>query len=331
MRASVIIAALDAESTLGEQLEALVSQRVTVTWEVLVCDNGSRDGTVAVARGFADRLPLTVVDASARRGPAAARNIGAEHATGNVLLFCDADDVVADGWAHAMIAALASAPVVCGRLEWARLNTHYADRGPITAGLFTFDWLPALAAGSSNNLGVRAHAFAQVGGFEEALRVGEDVDLCWRLQLAGFSISEAPTAVVHARERQTLRGVWRQARSYGSAERRLAARYEPVRRAYDRNAVTRTAVPHAPTTSADAPSPRALPSTDLDAPVDHGGGRRLLARAVRLRRPRDLVYTVRRLGRAFGFRRAALDPDIPVVSAPERLPAPHLPVVGREG
>src|SRR5690242_355556 len=96
---SVVIAAFDAQHTLGEQLDALAGQDVGFAFEVLVCDNGSRDATPALVRRRQEHEPwLRLVDASARRGPSAARNIGAGHARGRFLAFCDADDVVGQGW-----------------------------------------------------------------------------------------------------------------------------------------------------------------------------------------------------------------------------------------
>ena len=95
---SVVIPARNAARTLDAQLQALAAQRFPAEWEVLVSDNGSTDATRAVAVEWAGRIPLLrVIDASARPGASAARNLGAAAAHGELLLFCDADDVVADG------------------------------------------------------------------------------------------------------------------------------------------------------------------------------------------------------------------------------------------
>ncbi len=51
---SVIVAAYNAEATLGEQLEALSRQAVSFPWELLVCDNGSTDGTAELVRSLVD-------------------------------------------------------------------------------------------------------------------------------------------------------------------------------------------------------------------------------------------------------------------------------------
>jgi glycosyltransferase involved in cell wall biosynthesis len=107
MKLSVVIPCFNAASTLGTQLEALARQRYNQDWEVIIADNGSTDGSLAVAESYKSRLPgLRVVDSSDRRGAAHARNIGALNSTGDHLLYCDADDEVAPGWMAAMAEAL---------------------------------------------------------------------------------------------------------------------------------------------------------------------------------------------------------------------------------
>src|SRR3954451_7038513 len=78
---SVIIPCYNSAATLAAQLSALAGQKTTYCWEVVVADNGSTDNTRAAATVFGDRIPhLHVVDASARRGAAHARNTGAHAA-----------------------------------------------------------------------------------------------------------------------------------------------------------------------------------------------------------------------------------------------------------
>lgn len=300
-RVSVIIPAFDAEATIQAQLAAIASQRDAPPFEVLVCDNGSLDGTRAIVSAWQDRIEnLRLVDASARRGPSAARNIGAAAAVGEVLLFCDADDVVDGRWVAELVTALGDADAVAGAGEYAELNTHFADRGGRTPPFYALAALPHLPAALAGNSGVRAEAFASIGGFDEALRVGEDADLFWRLQLAGKTLVDAPDAVVHIRDRTSLRGVWRQEYGWGAAERQLAHRYELVRRAFEEVA----APPRVP----------GDPDFDRTTPV-------AAVRAIaRLRRPHDLAYAVRRLGRKAGRRWGRVDASCGRIAPPAQLP-----------
>src|SRR5665213_4169463 len=96
---SVVLPVRDGLPWLDEQLGALAAQHCDEPWEVVVADNGSSDASVALARDWAERCAaMRVLDASARVGPAAARNAGVMAARGELLAFCDADDVVQAGW-----------------------------------------------------------------------------------------------------------------------------------------------------------------------------------------------------------------------------------------
>jgi hypothetical protein len=226
---SVIIAAKDAVATLPAQLAALAAQHPPLRWEVLVADNGSTDRTADVVREASRTFPgLRLVDAAGTPGAGAARNAAAEVARGELLLFCDADDVVAPGWATGLHRALGRDDVVAGRLEWALLNDSTAQRSralPQVEGLQRTEPLPWLECASSSNLGIRRDLFRRIGGFDTRARYLQDTDLCWRAQLAGGSLAFEPAAVVHMRLRRGMRGAWRQGRNSGMGQRWLAARY----------------------------------------------------------------------------------------------------------
>ncbi|HEY0188880.1 MAG TPA: glycosyltransferase [Cellulomonas sp.] len=229
---SVVIAAYQAERTLAEQLDSLAAQQVGFRWEVIVADNGSTDGTAALARSYADRLPgLRVVDASVRHGAGAARNVGVAAARGRSIAFCDADDVVGDGWLAAMHAGLREHAFVAGAFAGDRLNSTAALRSrvlPQRHGLQESGYLPGVRHAGAGNLGVHAAVFRSVGGFDPGALYLEDTDLCWRVQLAGVPLVWLPDAVVHVRLRGGLRASARQGYSYGTGERWLALRYREV-------------------------------------------------------------------------------------------------------
>lgn len=228
---SVIIACYNAAEVLGVQLEALSGQTCPVPWEVLVCDNGSRDGTVALAESYRDRLPIRVVDASAVRGAGPARNAGAAAARGRWLAFCDADDEVGESWLQALCAALEQHEFVAGRFENERLNSARARRArglDQQVGLQYTSAAVGLPHAGGGNLGIHRSVFLAVGGFDADVRYLQDTDLCWRVQLAGHSLVFVPDLVVHVRLRNTLRGMFRQGRNYGASQAQLERRYAPV-------------------------------------------------------------------------------------------------------
>jgi len=227
-RLSVIIACLDAAETIADQLEALSTESSPVGWEVLVCDNGSTDATLAIVEEYRGRLPLVVVDASAHRGAGAARNRGAAAARGDWLAFCDADDVVGTGWLPAMAAALEAHPFVAGRFEAERLNDRRTLRSRSLDqqdGLQHSPTVAALPHAGAGNMGIRRELFLAIGGFDASVPCLEDTDLSWRVQRSGVPLEYVPDAVVHVRLRSSLRQMYRQGKAYGSAHSLLEQRY----------------------------------------------------------------------------------------------------------
>ncbi len=226
---SVVIPAKDAAHTLPEQLEALCGQETPRAWELVVADNGSRDTTRQIAESYASRLPaLTVVDASERRGAAHARNRGAEVARGEILLFCDADDVVAPGWLEAMARGVEEGGFVASRFEVHRLNraaVAAAHRHPQESGLNPYTYPDFLPHAGGAGLGVRRDLHREIGGFDEARLALEDTDYCWRLQLAGQPLAFAGDAVVHVRFKPSLGGDFRQLFGYGVENVRIYRDY----------------------------------------------------------------------------------------------------------
>jgi len=224
---SVVIPIRNAADDVRDQLAALADQSFEQPWEVVVADNGSTDGIGAVIASFVDRLPgLRRVDASHRAGQAHAVNIGARASTGDALLFLDADDVVAPGYLHAMSRALTEHPFVAARLDCDALNPPWVrnsrPRMQTDAVGTPFGFLPS---GAGCSLGVRRELFESVGGFDEDIILGNDVDFCWRVQLASGPLVFVPEAVVQYRYRASMRGIFDQARSYGTAGPVLYRRY----------------------------------------------------------------------------------------------------------
>ena len=89
MRVSVIIAAYNSEAYIAEAIESVLGQTVTPD-EVIVIDDGSRDGTRAVLDRFGDRI---VAFTQTNSGQAVAVNKGLAMARGELIGFCDADDL----------------------------------------------------------------------------------------------------------------------------------------------------------------------------------------------------------------------------------------------
>ena len=228
---SVLIPVRNAMPHLSEQLAALGRQTYQGPWEVIVSDNGSTDSSPQVTQAAAAHLPLHMVDAADALGQSGARAAAAHIARGRFLLFCDADDIVADDWIEQMVAALGRHPAVGGHLDEESLNppSRRAWRPTSTPGQLPvpFGLLPAPVGA---NCGVWREAYEKVGGYAENFQglAGEETDMFWRIQLAGYQLGYAPAAVVAYRHRPGLRSLLRQWRGYGQGRAHLVARYQAL-------------------------------------------------------------------------------------------------------
>jgi GT2 family glycosyltransferase len=129
--------------------------------------------------------------------------------------------------------ALESHDLVVGPLDYERLNEPWAQTyrgihqmdGPGYFRLGHEDFLPY---GGAGNLGVRRAAFLDVGGLDEEFPGHHEVDLCFRLQLAGAKLHFAPDALVHYRLRDSFGELFRQAEKYGKCEVFVYAKWRSV-------------------------------------------------------------------------------------------------------
>jgi len=224
---SVIVPLLNQADHLAEQLAALASQSADTPWELVIADNGSRDGSVELARSWLPRFERArLIEATEVRNASHARNAGAAVAEGELLLFTDGDDVVQPGWLAGMARAARSGHVIAGAVDTSLLNApgalewHAIDpRRRALTGLRFLDYA------SGTNTGVWADVFHAIGGYDEATPVGEDIELSWRAQLSGYTLVHADDALVQYRLRCSVRELARQHFSYGQAGPHLYRRF----------------------------------------------------------------------------------------------------------
>lgn len=194
-----------------------------------------RDGRITVDDGSAPSLDGATARLPVNRGPAAARNEGRRHVATALIAFIDADvDLPPDG-------ASGAAPGDEVAAWWAPLLAHFDDpdvglvaprvHGDDASSLDLGDEPGRIRAGTRVSyvpaaaVLVRAEAFDDVGGFDEQLRFGEDVDFVWRLDEAGWRCRFEPSAMVSHRPRSTWRARLIQQVGYGSSSAPLALRH----------------------------------------------------------------------------------------------------------
>lgn len=145
-------------------------------------------------------------------------------ASGRLVVFCDADDVASPVWLAAHVEASGGADITGGPL------VPLAPTGVLPSGFpptdrlpLAFDFLPYVAGA---NCSLSVEVWRRLGGWNETYPAGgEDIDFCWRAQLAGYTIGFAPAAGMGYRLRHGWRNVALQHLHYGRGDRSLARTY----------------------------------------------------------------------------------------------------------
>jgi GT2 family glycosyltransferase len=190
--------------------------------ELILADNS---GTAA------DVLGIAVVQAHGERSPAHARNVGAEQATKEWVLFLDSDCLAPPELIDAYFSVEIDDQVgaVAGEVVPAMDGPALASRYGAARGFLSQEQHlahPYRPRAVAANLLVRRAAFEQIGGFYEGLRAAEDTDFSWRLQQAGWRLEARPQAAVEHRYRASIAELRRQWRGYAAGRAWLARRYD---------------------------------------------------------------------------------------------------------
>lgn len=226
---SVVVPVLDGGRGLADCLDALQHQRGAPEFEVVVVDNGSRDGSADLARTHP--VSPVVVD-ERRRGSYAARNAGIRVATGELLAFTDADCLPAADWVARGAAALGTSPVVGGRVSPARsLAPSTWERYDSAVYLRQADLVNLQGYAATANLWVRAQALERVGHFDPQLLSSGDLEWGHRAAAAGLPTAYREDVVVVHAPRSTASQTWRLHRRLGAGWAVLREDYPELRAA----------------------------------------------------------------------------------------------------
>jgi len=201
---SIIIPAHNAAETIAETLESLLVQAFS-GWEAIVVDDGSSDGTAAIAASFAERDARIRVISQPQGGVSAARNAGIALARYDWLLFLDADDWLLPQHLERLTDTLISNPdldaVHCG---WTRVapdgKLGAAQRCHQSGELFEV-FARTNAFATTCVCVVRRSLVEAVGGCDTSLRTCHDWDLWQRIARTGVCFGSIPEMLVRYRMR----------------------------------------------------------------------------------------------------------------------------------
>lgn len=201
---SVIMAAFNAESTIGRAIDSILRQRTSFPIELIVVDDGSTDVTAQIVSAVVDaRVRLIRLDRNI--GRAAARNVAAAAARFDVIAVADADDVALPGrLEHHRKCFDENQQIVVAGGQVRDLDSAGLVRAPeyrFPASVSAVD-----QAFSRRSMGIahpasafRADWFERVGGYDESLRWCEDFDLFLRGWTAGSFLSDDRALVLYSR------------------------------------------------------------------------------------------------------------------------------------
>ncbi|MES2072222.1 MAG: glycosyltransferase family A protein [Pseudomonadota bacterium] len=189
---SVIIPAYNAAQTILRAIESVRIQDMD-SIEIIVVDDGSSDGTFEFVSGLVrPGESFHVLKMPENKGVSAARNMGIRHAKGKFLAFLDADDIWLPGKLKQQIAAITQDPritlVSCNSKLISESGEHlkegHINRPPVEGEeawktLLIYNFLP------TPTVMTYRHLVTEIGGFDETLAVGEDLDLWIRLAMLG--------------------------------------------------------------------------------------------------------------------------------------------------
>jgi hypothetical protein len=195
---TVVLPVYNGARTLADALTAILAQEIDGSIEVLVVDDRSSDGSVAIARRFTQDPRVRLVQGEGR-GAAAAINAGVQRASYGVIAQIDQDMIPRRGWLACLLTRLRARDALAavqGRFEvdpsdgvWARVAA--LDLAQRYAALDDED-VDHVCTGSTL---YRREALQRVGLFDESLGYGYDNDMSYRLVAAGWQLAHCSAAV----------------------------------------------------------------------------------------------------------------------------------------
>jgi glycosyltransferase involved in cell wall biosynthesis len=206
---SVVICTYNRAETLRRSLEAVIHQDIheEFSYEVVVIDDGSTDGTSAVVKEAAIRASMPVRYVHKQGGGIAdSRNRGVKESRGEWIAFCDDDELAEQDWLKALYNVALQRGAVCvgGSIRLDLPQETLLCLGPVCRGLLSeylhydkVDICREKVIPCTGNILFSHRILDSIGGFDASMIYGgEDSDILGRIRLAGYDIWIVPNAVV---------------------------------------------------------------------------------------------------------------------------------------
>ena len=224
-KVSVIVPVYNAAATIAPCVQSLLQLDYPADqFELILVDNGSKDGSLEILRSFGDRIRVLREE---KRGASAARNHGIRAARFPLVAFTDADCIVDSQWLKHLVVPLSDPEVgvsggavlarrPCNRIEAYGETVHDNFRA-ITC------YRPAYCDTAS--WASRAEVLQRLNYFDETFLRAQDCELSCRVQQAGLRLVFVREAIVYHRNESTWRGLFLEGMTHGRNSIQLLERH----------------------------------------------------------------------------------------------------------
>jgi len=191
-KVSVIVGVRDMEGTVGQCLESLLKCEYE-NKEIIVVDDGSKDGTCKVVSAY----PVKLIKTSPL-GISNARNVGFKESSGQIVVYTDADCLVSEDWLRKLVKHFEEEDVglVGGRTEF-KAGRDVASLCRRVEFKLRYSKVPRLTFSAMGpNCAFRRDVLGRVGGFDSGWFHGEDAEVSYKIYELGYKIVHEPEALV---------------------------------------------------------------------------------------------------------------------------------------
>lgn len=234
MKLSIIVPVYNRPDEVRELLESLRAQR-EVDYELIIVEDGSERTCKQEVELMRPNLKHIIYMAIPNAGPSGARNFGSRAATGDYLIFLDSDVTLPEGYLKEVehgicldgLDAFGGPDAASKDFTPMQQAINYAMTSPLTTGGIRGGRASGMEQFKprSFNLGCRRSLFQRLGGFDEGMRFGEDIDFSLRLIASGARVGLIPKAFVYHKRRVDLGKFFKQVHNSGIARIHIETRH----------------------------------------------------------------------------------------------------------